>query len=89
MAVLNPPAAPARQVCLSESVVVVDCTGSMVIQFISAIDQAEADESWAFSNVQVLPGRCSACRAWSLPCHDDRSDHGAGYRLERRGGHSG
>ena len=48
------PAAPARQVCLTENVVVVDCSGTLAINFLSGIDQEEADESWAFSNLQVI-----------------------------------
>ena len=44
----------ANQVCLAENVVVVDCSGTLTIDFLSGIDQAEADESWAFSNLQVI-----------------------------------
>eukprot|EP01050_Picozoa_sp_SAG11_P011710 SAG11_NODE_1258_length_5362_cov_16.457534_4_plen_304_part_00 len=44
----------ADQVCLAENVVVVDCSTIMTIDFLSGIDQGEDDESWAFSNVQVI-----------------------------------
>ena len=39
---------------MAENVVVVDCAGELAIDFLSGIDQAEADEAWAFSNVQVV-----------------------------------
>lgn len=44
----------ASEVCLAENVVVVACSGVMTIQFLSGIDEAEANEAWAFSNVQVI-----------------------------------
>lgn len=42
------------RVCFMEHVVDVECSGLLNIQFLSAIDQAEADESWAFSDLQII-----------------------------------
>ena len=42
------------QVCFSANTVEVDCSGTMVLNFVSGIDQAESDESWAFSDVTVI-----------------------------------
>ena len=43
-----------NQVCFAAVTVEVPCSGSMNILFHSDIDQAEADESWAFSDVEVI-----------------------------------
>ena len=43
-----------NQVCRHMMTVQVPCSGSMHLNFLSGIDQAEADESWAFSDVRVI-----------------------------------
>ena len=43
-----------NDVCFSANTVEVDCSGTMVLNFVSGIDQAESDESWAFSDVSVI-----------------------------------
>ena len=43
-----------NEVCFAEITVEVKCKDVMVLNFVSGIDQAEADESWAFSDVTVI-----------------------------------
>lgn len=40
--------------CFLEVTVQVACRTMLRVNFLSAIDQEEADESWAFSNVRVV-----------------------------------
>ena len=49
----NPWGGP-EDVCFDEIEVQISCGGSVHIQFESGIDQAESDESWAFSDVRVV-----------------------------------
>ena len=42
------------RVCVAAVTVIVPCSGSVNLQFHSGIDQAENDESWAFSDVQII-----------------------------------
>ena len=49
----NPWGGQNGQVCFQEVRVHVLCSGTMNLRFQSAIDQGEADESWAFSGVRV------------------------------------
>jgi hypothetical protein len=42
------------QVCRHEVTVQVPCSGTLHVNFLSGIDQAEDDESWAFSDVRVI-----------------------------------
>jgi hypothetical protein len=44
----------ADEVCFAANIVEVKCSGTMVLNFVSGINQAEADESWAFSDVTVI-----------------------------------
>ena len=48
-----------NEVCFRAVTVQVACSISITINFLSGIDQAEADESWAFSDVRVIsrPGQ--------------------------------
>jgi hypothetical protein len=43
-------------ICFTEVTVEVPCSGTMSVHFLSGIDQAEADEAWAFSNFNVIAG---------------------------------
>ena len=43
-------------ICFTEVTVEVSCSGTMHLNFLSGIDQAEADEAWAFSDVTVIGG---------------------------------
>jgi hypothetical protein len=45
-----------NRVCSNDVVVEVPCHDTLSIHFLSGIDQSEDDESWAFSNVQVVAG---------------------------------
>ena len=58
----NPWGGQNGQVCFQEVQVFVPCSDSMNLRFVSAIDQAEADESWGFSGVRVT-ARSSAAAA--------------------------
>ena len=42
------------QVCFQEVTVQVACSDTLHVHFLSGIDQAEADEAWAFSGVHIV-----------------------------------
>ena len=42
-----------EEVCFDEVEVSVACSESITLEFSSGIDQAESDESWAFSDLRV------------------------------------